>query len=220
MCIKLANTPAYHKKGKMEMFARLDNFGPFHVFFTLSCADYRWPENVTSILIERGIGLRCTINSDQTESFEVFSQNLWIPLENYMENEVDETLHSIMRRNIVTATRNYQQRVLSVMQTIVKNPSNPLSVKHFASKLEFAARGAGHNHGTLWLDIDKIEKKVDVRQLDHLKDHFSSTCKISENCYFLDICQEFYEDHQLKNPSDVQIKLDIFLVTRGMGNDR
>ena len=54
----------------LEMFARLDNFGPFHVFFTLSCADYRWPENVTSILIERGIGLRCTINSDRTESFE------------------------------------------------------------------------------------------------------------------------------------------------------
>ena len=60
----VANTPAYHKKGKMEMMARLDNFGPFHVFFTLSCADYRWEENLMSILCERGIGLRCTINTE------------------------------------------------------------------------------------------------------------------------------------------------------------
>ena len=33
----VANTPAYHKQGKMEMVARLDNLGPFHVFFTISC---------------------------------------------------------------------------------------------------------------------------------------------------------------------------------------
>ena len=51
------------------------------------------------------------------------------------------------------------------MQTIIRHPSNPLSVKHFASKLEFQARGAGHNHGVLWLDIDRIEQKVDMRQL-------------------------------------------------------
>ena len=44
----VANTPGYHKKGKMEMIARLDNFGPFHVFFTVSCADYKWSENLIS----------------------------------------------------------------------------------------------------------------------------------------------------------------------------
>ena len=36
------NTPRYHKKNKMEMLSKLDNFGPFHFFFTLSCADQRW----------------------------------------------------------------------------------------------------------------------------------------------------------------------------------
>jgi hypothetical protein len=29
----ITNTPTYHRKGKMEMMAKLDNFGPFHVFF-------------------------------------------------------------------------------------------------------------------------------------------------------------------------------------------
>ena len=35
------NTPRYHKKNKMEMLSKLDNFGPFHLFFTLSCGDMR-----------------------------------------------------------------------------------------------------------------------------------------------------------------------------------
>ena len=44
----LANTPAYRKTGKMEMIARLDNQGPFHIFFTLRCADIRWKENIVA----------------------------------------------------------------------------------------------------------------------------------------------------------------------------
>ena len=151
----VANTPAYHRKGKMEMMARLDNFGPFHVFFTLSCADYRWPENLMSILCERGIGLRCTINSEHPDEYEVFCDEKLITLEDYLEN-MDETLHEVIRKNIVTATRNYQQRVQTLMKTIVRNPSNPLSVKRFSSKLEFAGRGAGHNHGVLRLHMKKI----------------------------------------------------------------
>ena len=205
----VANTPAYHKKGKFEMMARLDNFGPFHVFFTLSCADYRWPENLMSVLRERGIGLRCTINSDQQDTFEVFSDERWITLEDYMET-IDESLHEVIRKNIVTATRNYQQRVQTLMKTIVRNPSNPLSVKHFSSKLEFAGRGAGHNHGVLWLDIKKVEQMVDVEQLKHLKHPLSALCQT--NC----IPNYCGMDHHLKDSSDVLPSLDQFLTTREM----
>ena len=133
----VANTPAYHKKTKMEFYARLDNQGPFHVFFTLSCADYRWRENLVSVLREKRFGVRCTIYSNQEESYEVLSTNeKWIELEDFIQNEMDETLHEVLRRNVVTATRNYQARVKTLMQTIIKNPSNPLSVKHSSIKLE------------------------------------------------------------------------------------
>ena len=96
------------------------------------------------------------------------------------------------------------------MKTIVRNSSNPLSVKHFSSKLEFAGRGAGHNHGVLWLDIKKIEQKVDVQQLEHLKHHLSALCQ-SHHC-LPNYCGQ---DHHLKNPSDVLPSLDQFLKTRG-----
>ena len=35
----IKQTPRYWKKAKFEIFAKLDNFGPFQFFFTLSCAD-------------------------------------------------------------------------------------------------------------------------------------------------------------------------------------
>ncbi len=191
----------------MEMMARLDNFGPFHVFYTLSCADFRWPENLTSILCERGIGLRCSIDDDMRETYEVLSDSRdWITMEDYITEEMDETLHEVLRRNVVTAAHNYQARVQALMQTIVRNPSNPLSVKHFSTKLEFASHGAGHNHGVLWLDMDKIEQKVDLHQLyKERKDIAALTalCQINNKM-----------DHYLKNPSDVSENLDEFLTSR------
>ena len=45
----MKNTPKLWKKAKYEMIARLDNLGPFQLFFTLSCADMRWTENFAAI---------------------------------------------------------------------------------------------------------------------------------------------------------------------------
>ena len=104
----ICNTPAYHKKGRMEMYARLDNYGAFNIFFTISCADYRWQENLTAILRERGIGVRCNIDiDDQTEEYEVLTEDFgWIPMEIYKDELMNETLHEVMRKNVVTSTRN------------------------------------------------------------------------------------------------------------------
>ena len=44
------NTPRYWKKARQELYAKLENLGPFTFFFTLSCADMRWAENFTSLL--------------------------------------------------------------------------------------------------------------------------------------------------------------------------
>ena len=54
----IKQTPRYWRKSKYEMFAKLDNFGPFHFFFTLSCADLRWDENFAAILRAK----KCTIS--------------------------------------------------------------------------------------------------------------------------------------------------------------
>merc|ERR1712173_427290 len=103
----------------------------------------------------------------------------------------------ILRRNVVTATRNYQHRFRAVMDKIIRSPFNPLSVIHYSSKLEFQARGAGHNHGTLWLDIARIERKVDIRKLDLLGEFDPEV------------------DHYLRDPEDVLKSLNRFMEDRG-----
>ena len=85
------------------MLARLDKFGTFHVCFTLSSADYCLPENLTSILVERGIGLRCTIDSTQDDKYEELTNNKWIDIDTYIESEMDETMHAVFRRYVLTS---------------------------------------------------------------------------------------------------------------------
>ena len=41
--------------------------------------------------------------------------------------------------------------------------NNPMKVEYYTYKVEFQERGAGHIHGTLWLDLEYIE---DLTMLD------------------------------------------------------
>ena len=38
----LPGTPAYWKMFRSEIFSRMEQLGPFHLFFTLSCAEMRY----------------------------------------------------------------------------------------------------------------------------------------------------------------------------------
>ena len=53
----IKNTPKYMRKLKYEMIAKLENLGPFQMFFTLSSAEMRWDENVGSVLRDLGLKL-------------------------------------------------------------------------------------------------------------------------------------------------------------------
>ena len=43
-------TPIYMRTKKHELIARLENLGPFNLFFTLSCGEKRYNENFTPFL--------------------------------------------------------------------------------------------------------------------------------------------------------------------------
>ena len=55
---KIPDSPEYWKSKKYELLAKLDNFGPFQYFFTLSCADKRWEENFGVLLHELDVQMR------------------------------------------------------------------------------------------------------------------------------------------------------------------
>ena len=41
-----------------------------------------------------------------------------------------------------------------------------MNVKYYTYKVEFQDRGAGHIHGTLWLRLGEIEKRIKGENLD------------------------------------------------------
>ena len=154
----IKNTPKYWKNAKYEMLARLDNLGPFNFFFTLSCADLRWDENFSCILRKLGIGIEYGTSEDEEETTYVVRENQpKMEMREYLEKHVEQSLHELIRRHVFIATRNYYNRVKAFINKILTDKNNPMCVKYWTTKVEFQGRGAGHNHGTIWVDMKKME---------------------------------------------------------------
>ena len=109
----IKNTPRYWRKAKYEMLARLDNLGPFQIFFTLSSADMRWSENFTSILQERNIKIQYDFETFQTRishTDPVTQTSICKSLDKFLEKDIDESLHELIRTNVLTAVLNFNHR--------------------------------------------------------------------------------------------------------------
>ena len=83
----------------------------------------------------------------------------------YMKEDLDSTKHKLLRTHVLNATRNYHQRIKAFITKIVTDKSNPMCVEYWTTKVEFQGRGAAHNHGTIWVDMKKMEFKfIDDQQ--------------------------------------------------------
>ena len=149
---------------------------PSNSFFTLSCADRRWDENFSVVLRKLGVSIEYTFNSDGTEeTFVILVQekekkfdgrnktNKDIQekkkMEDYIKEDLDSSLHELLRTHTVNATRNYHQRVKAFIKNIVTDKNNPMCVEYWTTKVEFQGRGAAHNHGTIWVNMKQMEFK-------------------------------------------------------------
>ena len=160
----IPNTPKYWKKAKYEVLAKLDNFGPFQVFFTLSCADLRWEANFAAILLEKGYSINIKVApKDGVPTPEIEARSAggaWKPIKQFIAEDVEESNHELIRGNVLTATRYFHQRVKLFINKIVMAKSNPLCAKYYSYKVEFQQRGAAHVHGIIWLNLFRLEKLI------------------------------------------------------------
>ena len=128
----LLNFHRYWSKKKLELFAKVENNGAFQMFFTLSCGDYRFNENFTSLLQDERISY---IFKDGQE--EVLINGLSI--EEFLNQ--NSSKHEFIRRNILTSTRNFQHRLKTFIKTIVMNKCSSMSVRYYSYRIEFQMRG-------------------------------------------------------------------------------
>ena len=159
----ISGTPKYWKKYKYEFLAKLDNLGPFQFFFTLSCADMRWPENFAAILREKGYTIHYSIIPEGdtfNTKIEVDTLNGRKNLSDFLREDVDESLHEFIRNNVLLATRFFQHRVQAFIREVMLGKNNPMNIKNYTYKVEFQDRGAGHIHGVLWINMKILERLI------------------------------------------------------------
>ena len=63
----LPGTPAYWRKFRNEMLARLEQLGPFDFFFTLSSAEMRWNEVLAAVLQKKGHKVTVRTDDDKVK---------------------------------------------------------------------------------------------------------------------------------------------------------
>ena len=151
---KIPGTPKYWLNKRYELLAKLENLGAFQFFFTLSMADMRWPEIVTSVLAQEGKHIE--YNSSQFDDPPIITIN-GEPFEDYVKRE---SIHDLVKNNVLTATRCFDQRVKAFIKHIIQGKNSPMCVKYFNYRVEFQLRGAGHIHGVLWINVDQMEKMI------------------------------------------------------------
>ena len=159
----IKGTPKYWQTAKYEMLAKLDNFGAFQMFFTLSCADTRWLSNFAPMFIDKGYELLYSVEKNEDGIWctriqgRKDTENNWKDIEELLE-DLGDSKHEVLRGNVVNATRYLQHRVKQFLSKIVLNKDNPMNVHIYSMRAEFQQRGAGHYHGTLWVNLQNLEK--------------------------------------------------------------
>ena len=210
---KIKNTPTYWQTAKYEMLAKLENLGPFQFFFTLSCADSRWDENFSSLLRFLKVTVRYEYDTKEgTDKTSIIYRDknnveVEVSLKDYLENEVNTSLHELIRTNVLNATRNYTQRVKAFIKTIVMDKNNPMAIEHYSTKVEFQGRGAGHNHGVLWANVKKMQYYFsdELGQLKDLEELVLKETHENENVNYKTIVQDIKEALELKHCVNEQV---------------
>ena len=102
----------------------------------------RWDENFSAILRKLGFMIEYAIDEDgKEETYVKYGDNQSMELREYLKNNVDDSLHELIRRHVFIATQNYQQRVKAFITNIVMDKNNPMHVEYWSTKVEFQGRG-------------------------------------------------------------------------------
>ena len=129
--------------------------------FTLSCADTRFTENFTSLLQDHNITYE---QKDGNEHCFIDGQLL----DDFLAE--NESKHEFIRRNILTATRNFDHRLKHFIKNIVMSKFNEMHTQYYNYRIEFQMRGAAHVHGVLWIDFDAFHADKRNQEFNGLKE--------------------------------------------------
>ena len=153
------NSPKYWRDKKRETIAMMDNHGPFHWFYTLSCADKRWEPCIAAICSSFPEVKEIIYYTNPNKiMIKLKKQEEQVTIEDFIET-IDQSKHDLLRKSVQDVTRYFDHRVKAFMKNIVMSENNPMEAILYTYRIEFQKRGHPHAHGCIWIDIDKMDKK-------------------------------------------------------------
>ena len=135
---QIAGTPAYWQTFKNDLFAMIEQHGPFHLFFTLSCAERNWPEIASSILQSNGHTVTFTASSWDGESSSIRIDGL--PFDEFCKKMPNKS--KLFEENVILITQMFDNRVKSFIKNILKSNA----IKFYTFRIEFQVRGMNFHH--------------------------------------------------------------------------
>ena len=112
----------------------------------------------TSLMHELGIKITYESNKETDEIITLVTiGDETLTLQEYLKDKrfFNDSKHAHIRKNVLTATRNFDNRVKAFLKHIVMAKDNPMNTNLFNYRVEFQARGEAHIHGVLWIDFEQ-----------------------------------------------------------------
>ena len=153
----------------------MEQLGPFHIFFTLSCAEMRWPSVISEVFRTIGNGkikIHYDDNWDGTaETITVTQVNehgeqeemngeYCLKLSSYQKwyfQQKKISMTDFLKDHFVLITRIFDKRVKDFITEVMKKKG----IVNYAYRVEFQMRGLPHIHGVAWLDPEQIKDCID-----------------------------------------------------------
>ena len=167
----LKGTPKYWQKARNELIAKVNQLGPFHIFFTLSCAEMLWSEVFVSILRKEGqtvvYGKDGNPWNGKESDIYVVDGETKTKLKVFIK-ESGRSVNEILKDHVVLITRIFDNRVKSFVKNILKKGKVPIS--HYSYRVEFQARGLPHIHGVGWIEKEWLTKNKYITEQESTVD--------------------------------------------------
>ena len=121
------------------MVAKVKCLGPFHIFYTFSCGEMRWPEIYLTLLRENNYEISIPEDYDgHLENMLVEGIRLW----EYVNEEMSCSKHELFRESSFLITRMFDERVKSFIKNILMaNAEDQVQYRYYSYRVEFQARG-------------------------------------------------------------------------------
>ena len=150
---KIKGSPKYWQLARNELVAKVNQLGPFHVFYTFSCGEMRWAEVFLTLLCREGYKVTVPSEWNGNENELIVEENgekteLW----DYVNNKMSKPKHKLFDEGIVLLTRMFDARVKSFISNILMGGgTDKVSFRWYSYRVEFQARGMPHIHGVAWI---------------------------------------------------------------------